>query len=145
MNKFLIARAIEIGRFLSARECAHSRCTLQAYRARSLCPPERRGIIQPRATPWEYRHHGSQALKGRIKTTFSILKSRTKPAWGNGLSPFQGSGCFNVYSQGVALGYITAAFQAGHPGASEMRVECSVDGRTPAESPSAVASIRNAP
>jgi hypothetical protein len=34
-------------------------------RAGSWCSPERRGIIQPRATPWEYRNDRSQALKGR--------------------------------------------------------------------------------
>jgi hypothetical protein len=43
-----------------------------------------------------------------------MLKSRTKPAWGNGLSPFQGSGCFNVHYQGVALGWIIAAFRPPH-------------------------------
>jgi hypothetical protein len=48
-----------------------------------------------------------------------MLKSRTKPAWGNGLSPFQGSGCFNVHYQGVALGWIIAAFQASHPAAAQ--------------------------
>lgn len=145
MTRDSLPGVVEAVRFQSVRKRVRLCYALHAPRTRSVCSPERRGIIQPRAKPWEYRHHGSQALKGRNKATFSAPKSATRPTRGNALSPFQGSGCFNVYPQGVAPGYIIAAFQAGHAGASKMRVECSVDGRTLAELPSAVASIRNTP
>ena len=46
-------------------QSARGLCTLHGYPVYSWCPPERREIIQPRATPWEYRQHESQALKGR--------------------------------------------------------------------------------
>lgn len=144
MTWTLVRTVAEAGPFRSVRKRVHPCYALYVHRARSLRPPERRGILQPRATPWEYSHHGSQALKGRNKAADSAPKSGTQPACGKGLSPLQGSLCINLYSQDVALGYIIAAFQAGHPRISWMRVRCGGDGRTPIESTSAVVSARNA-
>jgi hypothetical protein len=101
------------------RSNAQRRARLEGYGC-SWCPPERRGLMKPRATPWEYRHHGSRALKGRNRATFPESPVSTGRGR-NSLPPFQGFGWFNVYSQGVALGFIIVAFQAGDPGASVMR------------------------
>jgi hypothetical protein len=63
---------------------------------------------------------------------------------GNSLPPFQGFGGFNVYSQGVALGFIIAAFQAGRPAAPQMRVRGGEDEPAPARSPSVAVPLQDA-
>jgi hypothetical protein len=57
---------------------------------------QRRGISQPRATPWEWHEEESQALKGRANGRNGC---RFVP-------PFQGEFRSARFTQGVALGWL---------------------------------------